>query len=314
MSRSEAVRGQSYHAFPEDTLRIRLFSRLEVLLREQSLPAFPTRVTKSMFCFLVMNRRRMFPRSVLLGHFWAERDETAARRNLRTVLWRIRSVVEPRTVSPGSFLRVEDDCIGFDPRGSYWLDVEAFEQGVHEIEHCIARGSEVSTQALEQVLGFYRGDLLDDLYDDWCTFERERLRLVFLKTLERLALHQAGREDWHAAVTSGRALLHHDPLREHVHRLVMRCHWRGGNRPAALLQYDTCARLLREELGIGPMPETAALRDAILRDESYVPDPPSITRKPERWSANVVLRELDAAVAHLDQARANIARELKPPL
>jgi DNA-binding SARP family transcriptional activator len=310
MSRREAVRGPSFQQHPEDTLRIRLLSTLELHLNEQALPAFATRTAKSVFCFLVMNRRRMFPRLVLLGQFWGERDEAGARRNLRTVLWRIRGVLEPAGVTAGSFLRVEDDCIGFDPRVPYWLDVEAFEQGVLEVERCITRGEPVSTRMLEQVLGFYRGDLLDDLYDDWCTFERERLRLAFLTLLERLAQHQAERNDWAAALSAGRTLLHHDPLREHMHRLVMRCHWRAGNRPAALLQYDACARLLRAELDIGPMPETTALRDAVLRDESVPPEPPSMQRKAERWSNNNVLRDLDAAAAHLDHARARIAHEL----
>ena len=305
-----------------DTLRIRLFGRLELVLGDRALPAFPTRTAKSLFCFLVVNRRRMFPRSVLLGHFWDELDESSARRNLRTALWRMRRVIEPPGVPAGSFLRVEDDCIGFAPRADCWIDAEEFERGVTDIARRVARGEEPGADGLESVLAHYRGDLLDDLYDDWCTFERERFRLSFLTTLERLAVHHAEREQWHDALASGRTLLHHDPLREHVHRLVMRCHWRAGNRPAALLQYESCARLLHAELGIAPMPETSALRDALLRaeplrDAADAEASRHSPARPRRWAAGAsVIRDLETAAAHLEHARARVFHELRddPPL
>jgi DNA-binding SARP family transcriptional activator len=303
-----------------DVLRIRLFGRVELELGDRALPAFPTRVAKSLFCYLTIHRPRMFPRSVLLGEFWPDRDESAARRNLRTALWRIRRVIEPTEPPSGSVLRIENDCIGFAPETAYWLDVEAFETGVAAVERAVQRGMAVPASAIEDVLAGYRADLLDELYDDWCTFERERLRLAFLTTLERLAQHHADASDWSSAVVAGRRLLQRDPLREHVHRLVMRCLWRAGNRAAALQQYEACARLLRDELDVPPMRETTALRDALLRDDATgdaaLRDEPgsrtgsSSAAATRRWAAaGRVMRELDAAATHLEHARSRLSEE-----
>ncbi len=44
-----------------------------------------------------------------------------------------------------------------------------------------------------------------------------------------------------------------------VHRLVMRCFMRRGERAAALHQYQVCLDLLRAEFGIAPEPETVML-------------------------------------------------------
>jgi DNA-binding SARP family transcriptional activator len=301
-----------------DLLRIRLFGRVELELGEHALPAFPTRTAKSLFCFLVLHRPRMFPRSVLLGRFWPEHDESAARRNLRTALWRIRRVVEPAGVEAGSYVRVDGDSIGFAPRAAWWLDVEAFEEGVAGVERSFRRGEGASAAVMEAAVASYRADLLDDLYDDWCTFERERLRLAFLTVLERLAQHHADAGAWTSAIAAGRRLLHHDPLREHVHRLVIRALWRAGNRPAALQQYEACARLLRDELAVAPMRETAALRDALLRDdpagdatlrdESGNLTGSSSGAATRRWAAaGSVLRDLEAAAAHLEHARTRLS-------
>ena len=43
----------------------------------------------------------------------------------------------------------------------------------------------------------------------------------------------------------------------------MRYYYLVGDRPAALVQYDGCAQLLRDELGIEPMRETSNLYLAI---------------------------------------------------
>jgi DNA-binding SARP family transcriptional activator len=53
-----------------------------------------------------------------------------------------------------------------------------------------------------------------------------------------------------------------EPLRESAHRLVIRAHFAEGNRTEAVRQYEACARLLRDELGV-PLPaQMAALLGA----------------------------------------------------
>ena len=46
------------------------------------------------------------------------------------------------------------------------------------------------------------------------------------------------------------------PLSEAAHRLAMRAIAKTGDRTGALQQYQTCERLLRDELGVAPDAET----------------------------------------------------------
>jgi DNA-binding SARP family transcriptional activator len=39
----------------------------------------------------------------------------------------------------------------------------------------------------------------------------------------------------------------------------MRCYYQLGDRAAAIRQYQTCIKTLRQELGLAPMPETEKL-------------------------------------------------------
>jgi LuxR family transcriptional regulator, maltose regulon positive regulatory protein len=49
-------------------------------------------------------------------------------------------------------------------------------------------------------------------------------------------------------------------------------HYQRGDRPSALLQYEKCREVLREELGISPMARTRQLWQAIVEGKP-VDDP-----------------------------------------
>ena len=57
------------------------------------------------------------------------------------------------------------------------------------------------------------------------------------------------------------------------HRLLMLCYARLGLRGRALRQYRLCERTLVQEYGMFPSPETSALYERLLGDESAYQDP-----------------------------------------
>lgn len=245
-------------------LRINLFGDVGLFRADRRLPDFPTAKSKALFCFLVLNRRRLYPRDVLMGVLWGDKPDTVARKNLRTDIWRIRRILEPRGVTRGTYLIANKDTVGFNSATEYWLDVEDFERSIEKYEgRPPAQLTAAESEELRRAVALYRGDLLEELYDDWCLIEQERLKARLLVTLEKLMRYHAARSEWSSALLYGRRVLRYDPLREHIHREVMRYHYFQGNRPAALSQYVTCARLLAKEMGIEPMRETVALREAI---------------------------------------------------
>src|SRR5205085_4569182 len=56
------------------------------------------------------------------------------------------------------------------------------------------------------------------------------------------------------------------PFRETTYRLLMRCHTAAGNRAEALRVYERCRRMLADELGVDPSPETESAYLALLGD------------------------------------------------
>jgi DNA-binding SARP family transcriptional activator len=65
--------------------------------------------------------------------------------------------------------------------------------------------------------------------------------------------------DWPVALAHAHELLARDPLSEGAHRRLMRLHYLAGDRSAALLAFDRCERVLKDEIGARPSPDTLAL-------------------------------------------------------
>jgi DNA-binding SARP family transcriptional activator len=176
-------------------------------------------------------------------------------------LWRVRGVVDPPAdAAEPSPLRVSGTALGFNSDAAYWLDVEEFERLLRAVApRPDGTLDEDDAQRLRSAIDLYAGDLLEDIYDDWCLYDRERLRLLYHGALERLMRFEEERSAWAAAIALGQRLLALDPLMEQVHREMMRCYVRRGSRAAALRQFESCARVLRAELDVDPMPETIDL-------------------------------------------------------
>ena len=70
------------------------------------------------------------------------------------------------------------------------------------------------------------------------------------------------------AVKSYRAALDIDHAREEVHRRLIRLLLQNGRRDEAVRQYETCRRVLREELGVEPTRETESTYREMLAQTS----------------------------------------------
>lgn len=237
------------------TLRIQLFGPFQATWQGQPLLALRRPRLQALCAYLLLrHRHRPAPRDHLAFTFWPDMLEDDARTHLRRHLYLLRQWLPPS--SNGDWFIARYDDIRLNPHADLWVDVWAFEDGLTQGEAELAAAVELVS-----------ADLLPYLSDAWLALERERLRRSYARALVRLITLSQARCDWIAAIHWTRRLIAHDPLNEEVHRLLIALHYASGNRPAALQQFEVCQRLLRQELGIAPMPETLALRDAILRGQ-----------------------------------------------
>jgi DNA-binding SARP family transcriptional activator/predicted ATPase len=245
-------------------LRLRLLGGCEILHPEGE-AHLESNKSKALLVYLALNadpQPHSQPRHKLMGLFWGDLPEASARRNLRHALWDLRKHVDSPD-SP-SCLLADQQAIAFNRQASHWLDVEVFSKKINQ---------EADISSLQEAIDLYRGDFLEGFYvndapdfEDWVLLERERLHIMACTGLQQLVKRYSELGELEAGLRASARWLSIDPWNEDAHRHRMRLLALSGQRSAALLQYETCRRLLLEELGIEPGKETNALYEHIRAD------------------------------------------------
>ena len=295
-------------------LKIRLFGGLELKRHDDTIiPLQP--VVQAFLAYLLLNRDRCHRREVLSGLFWGKREESQARRCLSTTLWRLRRDLEPDGTPRGTFVvSTASGDIGFNCQSdSYWMDIAVFEEKASDgLSSPPSDMSPTQAQQLEEAVALVGGDLLEGFYADWVLHHRERLRTKYLNCLGRLMRYHSQRHAFEQSIFYGRKILEFDPLREEIHRSVMRLYSQVGERAQAIQQYERCRQVLAEELAIEPMPETQALNARLVRANGQSADhPPSEGGKGRAENVQQAMRQLDQALLSLDEVREQLHQAMR---
>lgn len=231
----------------------------------KAMAGFPGQQHCLLLYYLLLNRQIPHTREQIATVFWGDDSSSIARKNLRNTLWRLSQSFRAAGGLLEDLITIQEDIISFTNRATYRLDIDEFEKALHcNFESAGQDLSPEQVLLLERAADLYRGDLLEGIYEDWCLFERERLRLAFLNILIRLMDHHGQQGNYARSLEYGQRILLLDPTRERVHRQMMLTHWRAGNREAALFQYRSCCGILQTELSLKPTHETQHLYETIL--------------------------------------------------
>ena len=233
--------------------------------------AFATDKVRALLAYLAVERHYPHSRESLAGLLWPDYAEASARKSLSQALSSLRSALGDR--APGDratqppYLLIVRDMLQFNPQSAYHLDVAALHQDPTTLRglpapQAIAR--------LQEAVDLYRGPFLEGFslsdsapFEEWATLKREEYSRQVLAALHRLVELHEREGNYEDAQRWARRQVELEPLDEGAHRQLMRALALGGQRSAALAQYETCRRLLADELGVPPGAETTALYEQI---------------------------------------------------
>lgn len=152
---------------------------------------------------------------------------------------------------------------------AYRVALDEVEFDLHEFDDLVSRAAAApSSERLglqQRALAMVRGELLaDEPYADWLVslrdlYSERHLQLLLDTADDCLA---AGRTELAAGYAE--QVLATQPTRERAHRLLVAAHYASGDQDRALAAYDRCRRVLDEELGVRPLPQTERVYLAVL--------------------------------------------------
>ncbi len=209
-------------------------------------------------------------REALGSLLWPDHDQTHAGAALRRTLSAARSAIGGRWLIPrGRVLQLETADLR--------CDLSEFRALIGSVTAHHLSGKTVCDRCrrrLERAIALYRGDFLEGFslrdspeFDDWQALTATSVRTELADALLRLTDACAALGQYDVALRHARRWLALDPLHEPAHRRLMELRAANGDRAGALRQYRECVRVLDDELGVPPLPETTETYQRIAAGE-----------------------------------------------
>lgn len=250
-------------------LYLRLLGAPEITLNEAPVTGFISNKVLALLSYLVITGRP-HRREALAGLLWGEASEELARKSLSMALSNLNRLLGP-------YLYIDRQTVAFNRKSAYWLDVAAFCQHVNPAIQQHSQGEPLNQEhiaALEEAVELYRGHFLEGFYlregcmfEEWALAQQQWLHQLILQTLYILTENYLACGHYTNGIEAANRLLAIEPWQEEAHRQLMLLLALSGRRNAALAQYETCRRLLAQELGVPPEEETTRLYHAIFQGD-----------------------------------------------
>jgi DNA-binding SARP family transcriptional activator/streptogramin lyase len=226
---------------------------------------FPGRQGRLLFAYLVAERGRAVPHDELAEALWGETPPATWEKALSVLVSKLRGLLADRGVDGTYALTGAFGCYRLDLPEGTWVDVLAATDATHESEQAIASGELERTKAAASVAA----TLLDRPFlpgeeGEWVEEKRREFAGVRERALTALAEACLRSGDAPEAVQWAEQTVALAPFRETGYRRLMEAHVASGNRAEALRVYEQCRRLLADELGAYPSPETESIYRGLL--------------------------------------------------
>lgn len=249
---------------------------VEVANEEIPMECWKSKKALVLFKYLVTRCGERVPSDMLVDLFWPESDWESGSHNLHTTIYFLRKTLKdaaPPTKDVSSQIRFANGMYWFEVEDDDFIDTIEFSALCSKNELLERSDPERALAAGEGALRLYRGDFLtEEPYADWTvsarTYYRDHYVEVALRTSRLLVQHE---KDYKRAIRILRAALNMEPYREELHQALITYLIESNRYPEATAQYRACAKLLQNEFGLDPSPETRALLN-LMRDAPDMKD------------------------------------------
>lgn len=223
---------------------------------------FPGRQGRLLFAYLVAAQSRPVPRDELANAIWGESPPATWEKALSVIASKLRAVV----ADDGITLTNAFGCYRLDAPEGTWVDLFAAASDAQDAEEALAAGDvDRARAAAGSAESLARRPFLPGEDGTWVEETRRDLADTRERALNVLADACLRSSAVREAATWAEELIALSPFREAGYRRLMEAHVAAGNRAEALRVYEQCRKLLAEELGAYPSPESEAVYLEILR-------------------------------------------------
>jgi DNA-binding SARP family transcriptional activator len=295
-------------------LCVSLFGKFCVRYQGEVVAGLDSLKVQELFSYLLLYRHRPHAREKLATLLWLDSSAAQSKRYLRQTLWQLQTELDCDQADDRRIIAADSEWIQINPLADFQMDVALLEQAFTSVQgRAGADLDDTDLNLLQQATQQYQGDLLENWYQDWCIFERERLQSMYLAILDKLMAYCEFHQEYEMGTVYASKILRHDHAREQTHRRLMRLRYLAGDRTGALRHFQRCAQILQEELGVKPSKLTQELCHQIEADQLLEQTFPPIAPHPPATPSSLsdILGRLQQLKQTLHRAEAQVEQEIE---
>lgn len=239
-------------AAPAPLIRVRSFGLFEVFVGEEPITEkqWKTKKTKFFLAFLASQWGRPVSEDQVMDAFWPG-DRNKGKQNLYWATSVARRCL--RVESGPELLERRHETLLLNPEVPHFHDLDEFEAAYQAGREAQAQGQVGPARAAYRRMGgYYTATYLEGYYQDWAVRRRDQVEQTALDGFCRLAECSLADQDPREALEAASRALDLDACRQEAHLLAMQAYLELGQPEAAIDQFRTCERALRQEYDIEP--------------------------------------------------------------
>lgn len=221
---------------------------------------FPGRQGRLAFSYLVTRRGVAVPRDELAAIMWPDALPRSWDAALSAVISNLRTMLGQVGLSRADAIAGFSGCYRIQLPPETWVDMEAAVLSIDRAEGAVRAGNAMAAYGWAGVAGsIARRPFLPGESGSWIEQQRAALQNILVRALDCFAAIFLWNGELAQAERAVEEALTLEPFRETSYQQLMRIHAARGNRADAVRAYERCRRLLADELGISPAPQTEAV-------------------------------------------------------
>ncbi|MBP1926109.1 DNA-binding SARP family transcriptional activator/predicted ATPase [Sedimentibacter acidaminivorans] len=215
---------------------------------------FPYKKSEGLFYYVCINKK--ITREEAINIFWADNDETSARKNLRDAIYKIK-----KTLCDDIFSSVSKSVIEFNSDINIEIDIDSI----------------TPSNIINKYTGDFLGNfLIKNCYDfeNWVSGKKEEYKKIYTNSVSKKVNELVNIGDFKSIQKYSNILIDNDPYNEKTYRYLMKIYALSGDYNKAIKLYYDLTDILKRELDIGPEPNSKKMFKEILKlkDTSIMTD------------------------------------------
>jgi len=250
-------RHSSIIQFTTPRISIKALGRTQVKIGDQQvkLAAWKTQSVRDLFFYILQHMDGVTKEDI--GEvFWPEADQQTIRLRFKNSIYRVRHALGTESVT------LVDEAYRFNRTLDYDYDVEDFLQEISTAQATDEQS--VKIQHFKNALTLYKGPYLPKIDYEWVLVQRENLHQKFLDSAANLINLLIDTKQYQQAIAYSQRAIEIEPCYEVAHRSAMIAYSAIGDKVGMVKQFDKCKKLLLNDLGVTPSPQTEKLYQTLI--------------------------------------------------